>query len=151
MQIRTRSTEPKPALLVSPEQYDERVATALVSARRVEPHRIDAVRGSDDVGTLAERLIETGTVTDDDIAHTLAAHYGVDLHDFRHSDPQPDAVVLLPGETARDLRALPVEMDGDMVVVAVLDPSPEHVATVSAAIGRPVLGKVTTHRDLNRA
>ena len=152
MKIRGRSTAAtKPTLLTSPEQYDERVATALVSARHVEPHRIDAVRGPDNVGTLAERLIAAGTVTDDDLAHTLAAHYDVDQLDFRQTDPQPAAVALLPGETARALRALPVEMDGELVVVAVLDPSPEHVATVSAAIGRPVLGKVATHRDLNRA
>ena len=35
MKMRTRSTADKPALLAAPEQYDERVATVLVSARRV--------------------------------------------------------------------------------------------------------------------
>jgi type IV pilus assembly protein PilB len=151
MKLRSRSTADKPALLDSPDQYDERVAIALVSAHRVEPYRIDAVRGSAGVGTLAERLIDAGTITDADLAQTLAKHYGVDELDFRHTDPAPEAVALLPGATARDLRALPVKVDGDLVVVGLLDPSPEHVAAVSAAIGRPVVAMVTTHRALNRA
>jgi type IV pilus assembly protein PilB len=151
MKIRTRSTVDKPALRPSPEQYDERVATVLVSTRCVEPYRIDALRGSDGVGTLAEKLIAAGTITDDQLAHTLAAHYGVEELDFRQTDPAPEAVALLPGATARGLRALPVKVDGDVVVVGVVDPSPEHVAEVSAAMGRPVVAKVTTHRALNRA
>ena len=151
MRMRARSTEARPALLASPEQYDERVATALVSARRVEPHRIDAVRGDDGAGSLAERLIDAGIVTEDDLASTLAAHHGVERLDFRHTDPDPEAVALLSGEAARTLRALPVTVDGDVVVVGVLDPSPEHVAAVAAEIGRPVVATVTTHRALNRA
>jgi len=151
MRMRARSTEARPALLASPEQYDERVATALVSARRVEPHRIDAVRGDDGAGSLAERLIDAGIVTEDDLASTLAAHHGVERLDFRHTDPDPEAVALLSGEAARTLRALPVTLDGDVVVVGVLDPSPEHVAAVAAEIGRPVVATVTTHRALSRA
>ncbi|QWZ10370.1 GspE/PulE family protein [Nocardioides panacis] len=112
---------------------------------------MDAVRDADGDGTLAERLIEAGVVTDEALACTLAEHYGVEVLDFRTADPQPDAVGLLSGATARDLRALPVEVDGDVVVVGVLDPSPEHVSTVAAAIGRPVRAKVSSHRDLVRA
>jgi type IV pilus assembly protein PilB len=151
MKMRTRSTPGKPALHIAPGEYDERVATVLVSARRAEPHRIDALRGSGRDGTLAERLIGAGVVTDEELAHTLASHYGVEELDFRHTDPQPEAVALLPGRTARGLRALPVKVNDDVVVVGVLDPSPEHVAQVAEAIGRPVVAKVTTHRALNRA
>ena len=39
----------------------------------------------------------------------------------------------------------------DQVVVAVVDPSPEHMAEVGAALGRPVVPAVTTHRALERA
>src|SRR4051812_41643521 len=151
MRMRNRSTPDKPALLGSPEQYDERVATALVSSRRVEPHRIDALRGSDNGDTLAERLIAAGVVTDDDLAAALAGHYGVELLDFRNTDPQPEAVSLLPGDTARALRALPVTIDDDLVVVAVLDPSPEHVATVAAAIRRARIREGHTHQGLTPA
>src|SRR5688572_8459821 len=72
MKLRTRSTPELPAPRAAFDQYDERVATVLVSSRHVEPHRIDAVRGSDGDGTLAERLIAAGIVTDKDLARTLA-------------------------------------------------------------------------------
>ena len=151
MKLRTRSTPELPAPRAAFDQYDERVATVLVSSRHAEPHRIDAVRGSDGDGTLAERLIAAGVVTDKDLARALAEHYGVEVLDFRTVDPKSEAVALLSGAMARDMRALPVEVDSDVVVVGVLDPSPEHVATVAAAIGRRVLPKVATHRDLVRA
>ena len=151
MKLRARSTPDKPLLAVAPDAFDERLATVLVSARRVEPFRIDAVRDSAGEGTLADRLVATGVISDEDLAHTLAEHYGVDLLDFRQSDPQPEAVALLPGQTARELRALPVGIEDDAVVVGVLDPSPEHRAAVAAAIGRPVVPRVTTQRALNRA
>ncbi len=124
MKIRQRGAVDRPTPVISPEQYDERVATVLVSSRRVEPHRIDAVRGADGDGTLAERLIAAGVVTDDALASTLAEHYGVEQLDFRHTDPQPEAVALLKADSARRLRALPVQTHDDVVVVGVVDPSP---------------------------
>ena len=151
MKMRSRSTPDKPPPLAAPDGYDERVATVLVSSRRVEPHRIDAFRGAGDEGTLAATLVSAGVITDEDLARTLADHYGVEVLDFRHTDPQPEAVELLPGATARTLQALPVTIDDDAVVVGVLDPSPEHVAEVAAAIGRPVVAHVTTHKSLTRA
>ena len=151
MKLRNRSTTDMPAPRAAFDEYDERVATVLVSSRNTEPHRIDAVRGSPGDGTLAERLIAAGVITDEDLTGTLAEHYGVEVLDFRYTDPQSDALALLPGDAARGLRALPVTIDGDAVVVGVLDPSPEHVADVAAAIGRPVVAKVTTHRSLWQA
>src|SRR3954465_10942281 len=105
--MRSRGTPAKPALLEAPEAYDERVATALVSTRRAEPSRVDAVRGSGQAGTLVDRLVEAGVITEDDLARTLAEHYGVEELDFRHTDPEPEAVAMLTGDVARRLRALP--------------------------------------------
>src|SRR3954452_23743853 len=90
-------------------------------------------------------------VSDEDLARTLAEHYGVALLDFRHTDPEPEAAFLLEGDTARSLRALPVTIKDDAVVVAVLDPSPQHLTAVGEAIGRSVVAKVITHRDMDDA
>ncbi len=76
MKRRTRSTFDQP-LAPPPDLYDERVATALVSSRRAEPHQIDAFRSADAGGTLAERLIAGGVVTDAELARTMAEHYRV--------------------------------------------------------------------------
>ena len=53
MRIRTRNTGGIPAPRMASEEYDERVAAVLVSTRRVEPHRIDAVRDPNADGTVS--------------------------------------------------------------------------------------------------
>ena len=153
MKMRARHrTEESPSLTLSgTDAYDERLAGVLVSSRRLEPYRLDAARSAEGEGTLAEKLIRSGTVSDEELARTLAGHYGAEEVDFRHTDPEPDAVALLPQELAQRLRAVPISADDQRVVVAVVDPSPEHVAEVAAALGRPVVGAVTTHRALDRA
>lgn len=130
---------------------DERLAGVLVAARRVEPYQLDAVRSADGAGTLAEQLIRAGAVGDDELAALLAVHYGVEEVDFRRADPDPAAVALLPHELAASMRAVPISLDDERVVVAVVDPSPEHVARIGAALGRPVTPAVTSHRSLGRA
>jgi type IV pilus assembly protein PilB len=123
----------------------------LVTSRRLEPYQVDAARDGADGGSLAERLIASGTIGEDELAQTLAAHYGVDEVDFRHTDPAPDAVALLVREQAQALRAVPISAGEDGVVVAVVDPSPEHVADIASVLGQPATPKVTTYSSLDRA
>jgi len=151
MKMRGRSKEAEPTSLPNSAAYDERLATLLVSTRRVEPHRVDAARDAGTAGTLAENLIRSGVLTDDELAKTLAEHYGAEEIDFRQTEPEPEATNFLRDVDARLLQALPIALTDHAVLVAVLDPSPEHVATISTAIGRPVIAKVSTHRDLHRA
>src|SRR4051794_17498302 len=151
MRTRRRDEGPLVSTLSGAELSDERLAGVLVSSRLVEPYQLDAARSAGGDGSLAEKLIGAGVVSDDELAPTVAQHYGVDEVDFRHTDPQPDAVALLPQEAARTLRAMPLSVTDDQVVVAVVDPSPEHVTEVAAALERPVVPKVTTHRAMERA
>jgi len=153
MKIRTRrhDNQPAPATLPSPELADQRLAGVLVGLRLVEPYQLDAAGNAAADGSLAEKLISAGIITDEALAHTLAKHYAVDEVDFRHTDPQPDAVALLPHELATALRAVPISADDQQVLVAVVDPSSDHVAQVAAAVGRPVVPQVTTHQAMTRA
>jgi type IV pilus assembly protein PilB len=151
MKMRSRSIPGKPPPLDTSGGYDERVASILVSSRRVEPHRIDTLRDAGNEGALAATLVSAGVITEEDLTRALADHYGVEVLDFRNTDPQAEAVALLPEATARSLQALPVAIVDDAVVVGVLDPSPEHVAEVAAALGRPVVAHVTTHKSLTWA
>jgi type IV pilus assembly protein PilB len=153
MKVRTwrRDQEPLARSAPSANESDERLAGVLVGMRRVEPYQLDAARSAGTDGTLAVRLIRAGVISDDELAHALAEHYGVDGFDFRNTDPQADAPALLPSDLARELRAVPISDDGEHVVVAVVDPSPEHVSAVAAALGRPVIPVVTTHRAIERA
>ncbi|OIJ25974.1 pilus assembly protein PilB [Nocardioides luteus] len=81
----------------------------------------------------------------------MADHYGAETIDFRRTSPQPDAVALLGADQARTLRAVPLAADAHRVFLAVVDPSPEHLARIGAAVGRPVVGLVATHRALDLA
>ncbi|MFC7495971.1 MULTISPECIES: GspE/PulE family protein [unclassified Nocardioides] len=152
MKMRGRhAAQEQPAPVTSRAASDDRLAGVLVSVGLAQPYQLDAATSASADGTLAERLIAAGTVTDDGLASTLARHYGADLVDFRTARPEPDAVALLTGDRARELRALPVSVNDGGVLVAVVDPSPEHLDVVRAAIGRPAVPVVATHRDLDRA
>ncbi|GAA1976594.1 GspE/PulE family protein [Nocardioides panacihumi] len=135
----------------SAEADDERLAGVLVATRLLEPYQVDAARGSAEGETLAEKLIRSGTIGDEELAQALAEQYGVDQVDFRRADPEAAAVALLGRDQAQALRAVPVSVTDESVVVAVVDPSPEHVRDIAAALGRPVVAAVATHRALERA
>lgn len=152
MKMRTRRRDDQPTI-PSPqnaEADDDRLARTLIATRRLAPYQVDAAYSADLDGTLAERLIRLGTIGDEELARTLAAHHGVDEVDFR-TDPDPEAVALLQPELARALRAIPISATDDDAVVAVVDPSPEHVARVGAALGRSVRPVVVTHEAFERA
>lgn len=141
------------------ESDDDRLAKVLVSAGLVQPYQLDAVRNAADIavgdGTLAERLINAGTISDEDLTATLADHYNAERVDFRRIEPSPDALALLTRDRARVLRAVPFALSGDgehtTVSVAVVDPSPEHVQLIEAATGHLVRPLLTTRQGLNRA
>jgi type IV pilus assembly protein PilB len=151
MRMRSRTRDAERAPLPDSAAADEQLATVLVSARRVEPYRIDAARDGDTTGTLAEKLIRARVITDDELARTVAQHYAADEIDFRHTEPEPEAMALLLDVDARRLRALPIRILDSAVLVAVVDPSPEHTAAIADAVGRPVVATVTTHGGLERA
>jgi type IV pilus assembly protein PilB len=151
MKMRGRN-KPRPVeAVVATESDDERLAGVLVSARLVEPYQLDAARAAHDTGTVAEKLVAAGTVGEEAIARTLADHYGSALLDFRDVEPEPEALALLTPEQARMLRALPLVLDDGAVTVAVLDPAPQRLEAIAAAMGRQVVPAVATPRDLDRA
>src|SRR6478672_6832966 len=149
--MRGRHHDDVAPVLSSAEADDERLAGVLVTTRRLEPYQVDAARNGADGGTLGERLIAQGSLGEEELARILAAHYGVEEVDFRHTDPAPDAVALLVREQAQALRAVPISADDSGVVVAVVDPSPEHLADLASVMRRPAIPMVTTYSSLDRA
>ncbi|MDQ6524548.1 ATPase, T2SS/T4P/T4SS family [Nocardioides sp. LHD-245] len=132
---------------------DERLGRILVDAGRVRPDQVDAVRGGDQGdhdGDLGQRLVASGAITDGVLARTLAEHHRVGVADFRYLAPADDAVALLTRDQAVTFDALPIALDEDAVIVAVLDPAPERMQALVAVLGRPVRPLVTTRRDLDR-
>ncbi|MFD0804907.1 GspE/PulE family protein [Nocardioides caeni] len=128
---------------------DDRLGRVLVGAGRIQPFHLDAARNAGG-GSLGERLVATGAITEDVLARTLAEHYGVGLADFRSASPAPEAVGLLTREQAVTLQALPIVVSEETVTVAVLDPAPERLSSVVAVLERSVIAVVATQRDLER-
>lgn len=162
MRLKGRHTRAEtPVAVPRTDADDERLGRILVAAGRVQPYQLDAVRGDDGGGDdggggdggggdLGQRLVAAGAITDETLARTLAEHHGVALADFRDLTPTGEALALLARDQAVLLDALPISLDDDGVVVAVLDPAPERVAALVAVLGRPVRPLVATRRDLDR-
>ncbi|GAB3857962.1 GspE/PulE family protein [Nocardioides maradonensis] len=151
MRFKGKKNDDQPVVRSSREEADDRLGRLLVTAGRVQPYQLDAARNGEGIGTLAQKLIASNVISDEDLTEAVAAASGRSVVDFRTTDPDPAAVQLLPRERALDLRALPIAVSDDEVTVAVVDPSPEHVAVIAAAIGRTVRPAVATHRSLDRA
>jgi len=108
-----------------------------------------AMRGS---GTsLGSQLIANGSITERDLAGTLARQQSLDVVDLRQIIPDPAATALLTGSMARALGVMPLSVDLDTVVVAVADPSPTIVQSLREVLGRPVTIRMATQSDITMA
>ena len=149
-----RRKRPEPSLAPAAPtgaERDVRLAQTLVDVGAVSRAEVDAALLGSGGGGLAERLIARGTISDLDLAGALAKNSGFPLMDFREVVIEPDALACLPAARAAALQVLPFAVDEQSVTVAVLDPSPEHLNAVAAAVGRQIRVVVATRRDLQRA
>lgn len=132
-------------------ERDVRLAQTLVDSGKVSRAEVDAALLGSGGGGLAERIIARGSITDEGLAAVLAEKSGFPILDFREIEPPAEALATLSAEQAAALQVLPVAIDEQAVTIAVLDPSPEHLNTVAAAIGKQIRVVVATRRDLQRA
>ncbi|MET3961888.1 hypothetical protein ABIE44_001822 [Marmoricola sp. OAE513] len=132
-------------------ERDVRLAETLVDAGVVSRAEVDAALVAPGGGTVADRLVARGAISDVDLAKFLSSKSGFPLLDFRDVTPAPLALMTLTPERAAELQALPIKVDDQAVTVAVVDPAPEHLNTVAAAIGRQIRVTVASRRDLQVA
>lgn len=142
--------EPVPVGPTSAER-EVRLAETLVDSGKVSRAEVDAALLGSGGGGLAERLIARGSISDGELAAVLASKAGFPILDFREIVPEPEALATLSAERAATLQVLPIAIDEQAVTIAVLDPSPEHLNTVAAAVGQQIRVVVATRRDLQRA
>ena len=72
-------------------------------------------------GRLGQALIELGHCTDADIARALADQLEIPYVDLQNTPPSPECVSLLPPEIGLEFGLLPIRLQGNRLVVAVLD------------------------------
>ena len=88
----------------------EQVASALGAERR-------------EGQTALDWLVEQGAISEEDVLGTLAEQFGMPFASIDGDDVDPEAVKLLDAETARKYNAVPLQDDGDSVMVAICDPA----------------------------
>ena len=129
----------------------ELVVAANLASHDVVVAALAEAQRAGDGKRLGRILLDHGTITDDDLAEILAEQHSLQVVDFRTVTPDPAAVELITEATARTLGALPIAIGEDTVHVAVMDPTPEALARLTQAIGRPVSPAVAPTQDLMRA
>lgn len=131
-----------------------KVGERLISAKLISPQDLATATGiaeADPQTTLARVLVDTGLVSDGDLARVLAIQFQVPLIDFRSVTPAEDAVALVPERTARDLGIVPIALDGEVLHIAVADPSPAVVERLSDVFGREVFPVLASPTEIERA
>jgi type IV pilus assembly protein PilB len=100
---------------------------------------------------LGRLLVELGALDEYDLARVVAEQHGLDVVDLRDVTPESAATELIPEETARSLTAIPLAIDGNVVVIAVAEPSKTVLASLNEVIRRPLTVKVAPQPDVVRA
>jgi twitching motility protein PilT len=94
-------------------------------------------------------LVDKGIVAEKDLVRARALQIGLEFFDVRNVRPDPRAVALVPQEIARRQLVLPMQIEGDTLVLAMAEPM-DHLAfdEVSKLVGRPVRKGVAYRADL---
>jgi len=97
--------------------------------------------------SLGRVLVELDLVEESDLVSTLAAQIGLEYVDLAEYPIDPTAAAMVGDSLARRYQALPVGWDGDVLVVAMADPSNvlavDDIRSVTGADVRPVVATRT--------
>ena len=100
------------------------IARALVQSGRIAPEVLAAVLDNHRDGSVdvPNTLLQEGLTTPEDIAEALSLELNVRLVDLKRHQVSPEALRLIPEQTARKYRLVPMEIMGDSLVVVMEDP-----------------------------
>ncbi|HEX2040252.1 MAG TPA: GspE/PulE family protein, partial [Acidimicrobiales bacterium] len=96
-------------------------------------------------------LVELGALDERDLARLLSEQLSVPLVDLRVDIPDQAAVKLLPETVARNVNAVPLRVDGDVLHVAVAEPSDHFAQLLSEAARMPVELAIAPATDIRWA
>ena len=97
------------------------IELGLADEQRVN-HAVEEARSSG--ATVGQILVQDSVLTEDDLAHALAARYGLSHIDLNEFEVDPEAANLLPAPAAERYRAVPLAFEPDgTLLVAMADPS----------------------------
>ena len=101
---------------------------------------------------LVEVLLQDNLISAETLATVLSFQFNVPVVDLRQYEVEAQAVALVPEELAREHRVLPLKVEGDVLTVAMEDPSDVATVDTLAALSRKRLRVVISlHGGLEEA
>jgi type II secretion system protein E len=101
---------------------DEYVIEILKDVGLLSQEQAEEIAGRTGGAHMIDTLIREGTVSEEDVARTLASQNGMDFVDLNQVTPSPELIALLTPETARRYKTVPVSEHDGSLVLAIADP-----------------------------
>jgi type IV pilus assembly protein PilB len=120
---------------------DKQLAEFFVEQRVLEPSQAEDVLSEVELNgkTVAQAMIDGGFIDEHSFYQTIANGLGTDLIDLIERDIAPEILRLIPSGLARLHGALPVELTGTTLRVALVDPFDLHAAEdLRFALGKDI-------------
>jgi type IV pilus assembly protein PilB len=120
---------------------DKQLAEFFIEQRVLEPLQAEDVLSEVELNgkTVAQAMIDGGFIDEHGFYQTIANGLGTDLIDLTERDIAPEILRLIPSGLARLHGALPVEMSGTTLRVALVDPFDLHAAEdLRFALGKDI-------------
>jgi len=117
---------PPPGAGIGPNRTAELLADLLETTGLIAADRLAEARVRAGSGSLAAALAESGLAPSGGVARALADRHGMPFVDLNEVDVQKDAIELIPIHVLERVGALPYAIDGNVLRVAIADPSDVH-------------------------
>src|SRR5438094_442202 len=103
---------------------NKQVAELFVEQHVLQPSQVEDVLNEADLNgkTIAEAMVDSGFVDEHGFYQTIAEGLGTDFVDLAEREIAPEILGLIPGGLARLHGALPIEISGNTLRVALVDP-----------------------------
>jgi type IV pilus assembly protein PilB len=103
---------------------NKQIAEFFVEQRVLQPSQVEDVLNEADLNgkTIAQAMVDSGFVDERGFYQTIAEGLGTDFINLAEREIAPEILGLIPSGLARLHGALPVEMSGNILCVALVDP-----------------------------
>jgi len=103
---------------------NKQVAELFVEQHVLQPSQVEDVLNEADLNgkTIAQAMVDSGFVDEDGFYQTIAEGLGTDFINLAEREIAPEILGLIPSGLARLHGALPIEMIGNILYVALVDP-----------------------------
>ncbi|MEO1062608.1 MAG: PilT/PilU family type 4a pilus ATPase [Actinomycetota bacterium] len=100
---------------------------------------------------LSALLLQSGMVAEKDLIAAVAQQVGVPFADLATQAPRPDLLGVVPADLAQQLKVVPLDLDGDVLIVAMEDPrDDEGLKMLKGATGYTIKAALAERGELLR-